>query len=102
MNDYPDFAEGDSGVPLTRPPKSYPAFTSPVIERWNEMQLEQSAGDMPKAKGIEEIVNEIFSRLMNFGTDKTNAVADRIAALEAAWRVYADYARLVVAAGGAD
>lgn len=90
MADFPD-----SGVSFPNgPATAYPKFTSPAIERWNEMQLEQSAADMPKSKGADEVASEIFSRLMNFSCDKANTVADRSAALQAAWNVYADYARL--------
>lgn len=90
MADFPD-----SGVSWPDTPQpAYPRFTSPIIERWNEMQLEQSAAEVPKTRGVDDIASEIFSRLMGFGTDNGNSVADRSAALEAAWGVYADYARL--------
>ncbi|HEY0013179.1 MAG TPA: hypothetical protein VGB79_10050 [Allosphingosinicella sp.] len=95
MNDYPLFAPDDSGVPTGRAAQpDYPKFTSPIIERWNAMQLEQAPAEEARPRSSDDIAGEVFSRLMGFGTDKRNKTADRINALEGAWRVYADFARL--------
>lgn len=86
----------DSGVSFRdEPAPEYPTFTGPGIEMWNRLQLEQAANEEPKVRQAEDIAAEVFSRLMKFGCDKDNSVADRVAALEASWRVYADYARFV-------
>jgi hypothetical protein len=95
MADFPD-----SGVSFRDGPTTpYPTFASPVIERWNAMQIESGAAQQPRSMGIEEVVNELFSRQMNLGCDKNNSVADRIAAIGSAWTIYADYARLVSGRG---
>jgi hypothetical protein len=43
---------------------------------------------------MQSIVDEVYSRLMQEGCSGDNEARDRIAALEGAWRVCADFARL--------
>lgn len=91
MADFPD-----SGVSIPNGPATpYPKFTSPIIERWNAMQLEQGAAQLPRTMGVEQVANELFSRLMSIATDGKQSSCDRIAASIGAWGVYSDYARLL-------
>lgn len=85
----------DSGVSFpNEPAPEYPTFTGPGIDMWNQCQLDQAPGELPKERHAQDIADEVVSRLLKFGATKDNSVGDRVAALEAAWRVYADFARL--------
>jgi len=94
MNDYPNFAPDDSGAPSQNIPFDFPVFTSPMIERWNQIQREKNANPEQRTMGIDEIATEVLNKLMDIACDPKAKQADKVAALEANWRVYADYARL--------
>jgi hypothetical protein len=59
------------------------------------MQVEQAKPEVIVEGGPHEISTEIFSRLMTIGSSKSSRVSDQVEALEAAWRVYADFIRLI-------
>lgn len=64
------------------------------IKLMSEAQLDNEPNSEPKAVTMQELADEVVSRLMLFARSKSNSVRDRTAALEASWRVYADFVRL--------
>lgn len=73
---------------------AYNRLRAQRIRLMSDSQLDQLPGEQPQVRQAQDIADEVVSRLLKFGSTKDNKVGDRVAALEAAWRVYADFARL--------
>jgi hypothetical protein len=89
---FDNFAEGDSGVVM-----------SPMIARWNAIQkaIDPYAPGEWKTHSFEEFSGMIIGKLFAIGFNSRTKAVDKVAALEAAWRVGRDYAALASEPAGA-
>ena len=83
-NDYSNFAEGDSGIPI--PGQS--------VKLWNELQAKQKAEANKPVELVSvspaEILAEITGSALAIGRKKSNSASDRVAGLELARRAVMD------------